>query len=308
MKKQLLGRTELMVSELCLGTMNFGWKLHQQKAFEILDAYYEAGGNFFQAIGTYPDTGLLPAPEEWLGEWIESRKIPRDKIVLTSRIILPKTFSLEDDALATSIEEYCHTSLQRLRSDHVDLLFLEWSRSLLPLEHTLSTLEALQQKQVFRYIASANFPLWRIPQCLHISPDPKSSMLRVVQSEYSLLSSLMMEENLIDLLQDYELGFIASASLSGGILSARTPPVGTEQRKEALLQRIAATADAHNASLAETALSWVLSNPQVSSAVISVNSVNQLSELIQATTRDISSEAFGRARKHFLKRDSIDWG
>src|SRR5690606_21941242 len=145
MKKKLLGRTKLMVSELCLGTMNFGWKLHQQKAFEILDAYYEAGGNFFQAIGTYPDTGLLPAPEEWLGEWIESRKIPRDQIVLTSRIILPKTFAIADEALALSIEEYCNTSLQRLRTDHVDLLLLEWSRSLLPLERTLSTLDELQQ-------------------------------------------------------------------------------------------------------------------------------------------------------------------
>src|SRR4051812_42220727 len=89
-KQRTLGRTGLKVSELCLGTMNFGWQTDEQKSFAILDAYFASGGNFIQAMGHCPAHAITAASttfsEEVVGRWWDSRAILRSQLVLATRL------------------------------------------------------------------------------------------------------------------------------------------------------------------------------------------------------------------------------
>src|SRR5690349_6646122 len=89
-KQRTLGRTGLKVSELCLGTMNFGWRTDERKSFAILDSYREAGGNFIQATAHCPAATLGAASttfsEDVVGRWWQSRAIPRHELVLATRL------------------------------------------------------------------------------------------------------------------------------------------------------------------------------------------------------------------------------
>ena len=132
-KQRTLGRTGLKVSELCLGTMNFGWKTDEQKSFAILDAYRKAGGNFIQAMGHCPAPAITAASttfsEEVVGRWWHSRAIPRGQLVLATRIGLGRVW--DGVPMVEFAQDCVRDSLRRLKTTYVDLLILEWSESLL---------------------------------------------------------------------------------------------------------------------------------------------------------------------------------
>ena len=89
-KQRTLGRTGLKISELCLGTMNFGWRTDEETSFVILDGFRAGGGNFIQAMGQCPAPAITAASttfsEEVVGRWWQSRKIPRNELVLATRL------------------------------------------------------------------------------------------------------------------------------------------------------------------------------------------------------------------------------
>lgn len=304
MNRRKLGHTGLTVSELCLGTMNFGWKINQKKAFEILDTFWEAGGNFFQAIGTYPDSDLFPSPEDWLGKWLQSRKISRDQIVISSRIILPSVLDLNGQEITGAVEGWCDRSLQRLKTDYIDLIICEWSRSFLPINEALKVLNGLKSSGFHHHVGTANFPLWRIAQMMHIAREHQLSPLDLAQLEYSLLSPVAYETNVLDLVTEYDLGLLATGCLGGGILTYREGFPQSDRRRDAILHKLTVIANEHDVSSAEIALAWVLSNPAVASAVISVNTVNQLEELIHATTLSIPLIELSRVRDRFANDET----
>src|SRR6187397_1098627 len=94
LKKHKFGRTHLRVSELCLGTSNFARYADQEESFAILDAFREAGGNFFQTSGICPGVslgdGFLGMPEELLGRWLRDRKVNRGSFVIATRLALTR--------------------------------------------------------------------------------------------------------------------------------------------------------------------------------------------------------------------------
>lgn len=304
MNRRKLGHSGLSVSELCLGTMNFGWKINQKKAFSILDSFWEAGGNFFQAIATYPDSDLFPSPEEWLGKWLQSRKIPRDQIVIASRIILPSSISTNTENIDQVIKSWCDRSLQRLKSEYIDVLICEWSRSLLPLSLTMPMLHNLRQSGFHHQVGTANFPLWRTVQMMHIARENQITGIDLAQLEYSLLSPMYAEANILDMATEYDLGFIATGCLGGGILTHREGLPLADRRKDAILRKLIRIAGEHEVSSAEIAMAWVLSNSAVSSAVISVNTVNQLEELVHSTKLTIPLIELSQVRERFVNDET----
>src|SRR5699024_6052674 len=116
MNKRNLGRSGISVSELCFGTMNFGWKIDRENAFALLDRYHAAGGSFFQAIHVSADLPLLPitfrAPEEWVGEWFRERSIPREELTLSSRLSLHEK-GKQRESLGEKLRSACESSLER---------------------------------------------------------------------------------------------------------------------------------------------------------------------------------------------------
>ena len=304
-KQRLMGRTSLKLSELCLGTLNFGWKSDEASAFAILDAYRAAGGNFIQAANWSPDY-LLPSAdlsrsEDIVGRWCTSRRIPREELRLATRLHLPLA-TKGDGAYFNAVQNAVKDSMRRLRSSYLDLLILEWNDAL-PIELTLKVSDLAIRSGAVRFVGAANFPAWRINDALGRARLGNHNRMEVLQADYSLMTRARFEPELMSLSREHRLGFFASSPLAGGFLARGR---GSEAmlriaRHRRLTERfgnaygqvaksaVTDVASRHEASSAQVALAWVLRNPAVTSAMIGVQSVAQLNELVQVPSVILSN-------------------
>ena len=299
-KQRILGRTGLKVSELCLGTKNFGWKTGEHESFAILDAYRAAGGNFIQSTGHCPGlllgSGSITSSEEIVGRWWRSRGVPRRELVLATRVHFGRVSG--DGSLVTFARNRVRESLRRLRTSYVDLLIVEWSETLASSRELLDVFNVLIREGLARYIGAADFPAWRVAGMIGRAREENHCRMEVLQSDYSLLTRARFEPDAMSLCEDQRLGFLARSPLAGGFLCQRDHP-GAARREwldqrygniygDAALAALNKIAARHHASPARIALSWVLHNPAVTSAVAGVHSVTQLHDLLGAASLQLS--------------------
>jgi aryl-alcohol dehydrogenase-like predicted oxidoreductase len=303
-KQRTLGRTGLKVSELCLGTMNFGWRTDEETSFAILDGFRAGGGNFIQAMGQCPTPTIAAASttfsEEVVGRWWQSRAIPRSELVLATRLGFGRAPS--GVPMVEFVQNCVRESLRRLQTSYLDLLILEWSESLLPMPEMMEVFDVLVRGGFTRYIGVANFPVWRVADAIGRAYQGNHNRMEALQSDYSLMTRVHFEPEAMSLCQEQRLGFIARSPLAGGFLVRGNEPRHrfSSSRHEWLAQRfgnhygdtaLAAVSDVagrYDASPAQVALSWVLHNAAVTSAVIGVHSVAQLNELMKAASLPLS--------------------
>jgi aryl-alcohol dehydrogenase-like predicted oxidoreductase len=306
-KQRTLGRTSLKLSELCLGTLNFGWKTDEKTAFAILDAYRADGGNFIQATSHSPELVLPSAAatvsEEIVGRWWKSRQLRRDELFLSTRISVRHPADLSEVGFNKLVREACRDSLRRLQTTHLDMVIFEWNDGLVPIRVTLGAFDHIVRSGLVRFIGAGSFPTWRVVDSLGRAFLRNHCRMEALQTDYSLMTRARFEPEAMALCQEQRLGFFARSPLAGGFLARRRDeellfnPVRRDWLRErfgnaygeAAQTAVAAVADRHEASFAQVALSWVLRNPTVTSAVIGVNSVAQLSELVHATSLLLSS-------------------
>lgn len=309
--KRKMGRTGLKLSELCLGTLNFGWKTDEKTSFAILDAYHAAGGNFIQSASHAPEL-LLPSAsvnlsEEIVGHWWNARNLHRHDLFLSTRIHL-RRFPDDEGSLVESVQQACQDSLRRLRTRYLDMVIFEWSDDLAPIRHWLEAFDHVIRSGLSRYIGTANFPVWRVVDALGRAYLRNHCRMEAIQSDYSLMTRARFEPEAMALCQEQLLAFFAQSPLAGGFLAQ---PAGisfslnTSRREwlqerygnsygDAALSAIREVAERHQASTAQVGLAWVLRNPVVTSAIVGVHSVAQLNELLRAshlalTARDLQT-------------------
>jgi aryl-alcohol dehydrogenase-like predicted oxidoreductase len=308
-KQRTMGRTSLQVSELCLGTMNFGWKTDESKSFAILDAYRAAGGNFLQATAHCPSLGLPAAStafsESMVGRWWRSRAIPRTELVLATRIYVGDG-ATDELALARRVFSCCMESLARFQTTYLDLVILEWSESLLPIGETLKAFDVLIRSGIARYVGTANFPIWRVADMIGRAPLGNSSRMELIQSDYSLMTRARFEPEAMSLCEEQKLGFIARSPLAGGFLARQNGDRSSPSRRDWLrlrfgnrhshigLAAVNEVAARLEISPAQVALAWVLHNPVVTSALIGVNSPAHLHDLQGAGEVEFSMDDLNR--------------
>ena len=307
MKKRKLGRTGLPVSELCFGTMNFGWTIDRETAFTLLDTYRSAGGAFFQAVHICPGLSFLPgtfkAPEEWIGEWLRTRSVPRKEIVLSTRLTLFGPKRPERRSLADAIRRCCETSLRRLGAPYLDLLVCEWSKDLLPIDEALRVFDTLIEAGLVRHVGIANIPLWRMMEAIARSAVRNRRRFEALQTEYSVLSRPAAREETQDFCDSHNLGLLVTSALGSGPVHLRRKhddsvySAGEDTRKR-VLRKLSAILTKYEASLELAALAWVLSHRHVSSVVISANSSKQLAELVHVASWDLAGDPRPEAENH----------
>lgn len=305
-KQRTMGRTGRKLSELCLGTLNFGWKTDETSAYAILDAFYAGGGNFIQAANWSPDR-LLPsaAPsksEEVVGLWWTERGIPRPDLFLATRIHLWNTVEPDRSVLSVA-REALEESLRRLRTSYLDLVIFEWSEGLVPIDLTLEIFDLAIRSGAARHVGAANFPAWRVTDALGRAHRNNHNRMEALQTDYSLMTRARFEPEVMALCAEQRLGFFATSPLAGGYL-ARGGDVRSmfhAVRRDRLMERfdnaygraaqsaVAEVAARHEASSAQVALAWVLHNPIVTSTVVGVHSVAQLNDLAQAGSLTFSA-------------------
>lgn len=311
MNKRKLGRTNLHVSELCLSTLNFGWMSDEAAAFALLDTYYSAGGSFIHSLGFCPNS-TSPEPvntqsEAIVGRWHQSRGIVRDSLVLATRINLFRPVVGGSIAFTNLIRECCENSLRRLKTRHLDLFVCEWDEHLVPIEDTVEALDMLIRAGLVRYAVAGGFPSWRVVDSLNRSSIRHHCRFEALQSDYSLMTRARFEAEALAMCREHRLGFLARSPLAGGFLAKRHSPTPASAGSDgawlnerfgnhygdSVLSVVSEIAERRLATPAQIAMAWVLRNPQVTSALMSATSPQDLRELIRAADIALSDAETG---------------
>lgn len=304
-----LGRTGLKVSSLCMGTMQFGWTTPEPAAYLILDAALEAGINFFDTADIYSrwaEGNPGGVAEEILGRWIKNRAIPRDRLVLATKVRGKMSDAPGDEGLSRAhILASVENSLRRLQTDYLDLYQAHWPDEETPIEETLRAFDDLVQTGKVRLIGASNYPAWRLMQSLWAAQQNNLTAFSTLQPHYNLLHRAEFERELAEVCRVYGVGVMPYSPLAGGFLtgkyrpnlplpeSARTGSVQHRYFNERgwktleVLQTLAAQKEC---SLSAIALAWLLASPLISSPVIGPTRLEQLTENLQAAQIELTAE------------------
>lgn len=160
MDYRTLGQTGLKVSELCLGTMTFGWGADEPTSHAIMDRAFDSGINFFDTADIYSswaennDGGVS---EAWIGNWLKGKE--RCQIVLATKVRGQMWEGPNGEGLSrVHIMQAVEDSLRRLQTDHIDLYQAHWPDEDTPLEETLRAFDDLVRQGKVRYIGCSNYP------------------------------------------------------------------------------------------------------------------------------------------------------
>ncbi len=301
MQLRPLGRSALNVSELCLGTMQFGWTADEAVSFAVMDAFAGAGGNFIDTADIYttwgPD-GMAGGgrSEEIIGRWLKARG-NRDAIVVATKVRGRMSDGPEGEGLSRArVIRCCEDSLRRLQTDRIDLYQCHWADLATPIEETLGALDQLVRAGKVRAIGASNYPAWRLMEALAHSARLGYPRFESYQPEYSLMERAGFEIEARPLCLHHGLGVIPYSPLAGGFLtgkyrrgaavaSARAKDIGgkySRDRDFALIEKLAEIGRARGKTVAQTALAWLLTNPVMTAPIVGANTPAQLAESLGA--------------------------
>ncbi len=310
MKYRLLGQTGLYVSELCLGTMNFGsqgrWKvmggLEQDAVNAQVKHAFDQGINFIDTANVYS----LGQSELRVGQALKALGLPRDELVVATKATgvmndLPNGRGQSRIHLMNEVE----ASLKRLQLDYLDLYQLHGFDPLTPLEESLATLNDLVRSGKVRYIGLCNMAAWQIMKALSISERKGWTRFESVQAYYTI-AGRDMEREVIPLIQDQKLGLMVWSPLAGGLLTGKFTangkgpegsrrvsldfPVVDKDRAFRCVEAMRPIAERHEASVAQIALAWLLAQSAVSSVIIGAKTMDQLKDNIACCSVTLSDE------------------
>jgi aryl-alcohol dehydrogenase-like predicted oxidoreductase len=216
MEYRKLGRSGVLVSPLCLGTMNFGGTTNEEESFAIMQKAVESGINFFDTANVY-NKG---ESERVVGKFLEENKL-RDQVVLATKVF-GRVGDLPNDGGGTRyhILKACEDSLRRLQTDHIDLYQLHRPPLAHPQEETLRAFDDLIRAGKVRYIGCSTHPAWMVMEALSISERYGLNCYISEQPPYNLLDR-RIENELIPLCQKYDLALLPWSPLAMGILAGR---------------------------------------------------------------------------------------
>ncbi|CAB5081475.1 Oxidoreductase [Olavius algarvensis associated proteobacterium Delta 3] len=300
MKYRRLGRSGLQVSELSIGTMNFGGPTNETDSFSIIDTALEAGINLFDCADVYADG----ASEKIVGKAL-LRDGKRKNVIITTKAFLPTGEHPNDRGNSRHhLIHACEKSLGRLNTDYIDIFFLHRTDWNVPQEETLSALDYLVTKGYVRYVACSTHPPWRTVEALHIAEKYRYPKFICEQPPYNLLDR-RIENEIVPMCRQYDLGIMTWSPLAQGMLAGRYRsekdiPEGSRASQKAIYaERITdggiaaarnmdALARQKEISLPTLAVSWVLHQPGVSSVIIGPRTEEHLGMLLPSVDLELT--------------------
>jgi aryl-alcohol dehydrogenase-like predicted oxidoreductase len=307
MKYRRLGSSDLEVSEISLGSwLTYGVGVEAVQARACLDEAFAQGINFIDTANVYG----RGAAESFLGDALKDR--PRDSYVLATKLYFPMSDS--DRGLSrTQVEKQLDASLQRLKTDYVDLYQChryDWDT---PLEETMEALTRAVESGKARYIGFSEWPAERIQAALDLRGVAKFVSS---QPQYSLLWR-EPEDEVIPVCAANGISQIVWSPLGQGVLSGKydpdkPPPAGSRAASEEMggwmdrllhpqvlraVQQLKPIAEDAGLTLPQFALAWVLREPNVASAIIGASRPEQVRENVAASGTIVDTQLFVRAEQ-----------
>jgi aryl-alcohol dehydrogenase-like predicted oxidoreductase len=303
-----LGKHGVLVSNICLGTMNFGWHTSEEDSFAIMDRALELDINFFDTADVYGWTVEHGLTEEIIGRWLAQGGGRRDAVVLATKVYNPvnrkaNLAEVNSDGQSLSaykIRKHAEGSLKRLQTDWIDLYQMHHVDHACPWDETWQAFDTLVKQGKVVYVGSSNFAGWDIATaCQEAS---KRSMMGLV-SEQSIyhLDNRMIELEVIPACREYGLGLIPWSPLGGGLLGGALEKFDAGRRKNAefakqveekrdQLEKYENLCKEIGHPPGEVALSWLLHNPVVTAPIIGPRTIEQLESAVRAASIDLDEE------------------
>jgi len=307
MKYRRLGQSDLEVSEISLGSwLTFGVGVEADAARACIDKAFDVGINFIDTANIYG----RGAAERFLGEALAGR--PRDSYVLATKLYFPMT-ETDRGLSAAQVEKQLDASLQRLRTDHVDLYQCHRYDEETPLEETMQALTRAVESGKTRYIGFSEWPADKIRAAIEM---PGVARFVSSQPQYSLLWRAP-EAEVIPLCAANGISQIVWSPLGQGVLTGKydpdSPPPADSRANDpemggwmdrfmdrpilAAVQRLKPIAADAGLSLAQFALAWVLREPNVASAIIGASRPSQVVENAAASDATVDPALFAQAER-----------
>jgi len=282
-----LGRLGLVVSRLCLGTMNFGPLTSEEDSHAIMDRALEHGLNFFDTANVYGRNKGVGTTETIVGTWFAKGGGRREKVVLATKVYGQMgEWPNESRLSALHIRRACDDSLRRLQTDHIDLYQMHHIYPEATWDEIWQAMEVLVQQGKVLYVGSSNFAGWHIARANETAKARNFLGLISEQCLYNL-NQRTSELEVLPACEGYGMGVIPWSPLAGGLLGGVLQKLSEGRRADRDVQR---EVEEHRDRIeayeklcadlgerpADVALAWILKNPVVTAPIIGPRTVEQL--------------------------------
>ncbi|KAJ5951998.1 uncharacterized protein N7479_010411 [Penicillium vulpinum] len=316
--KSHLGRYRLLaptagvkVSPLCLGAMNFGegWKerlgeCDKETSFQILDTFYENGGNFIDTANNYQ----AEESEKWLGEWMEVRGV-RDEIVLATKYTSPYRTHNKSEIQANfvgnnakSMRLSVDASLKKLKTDYIDLLYVHWWDFSTSIEEVMTSLNQLVVSGKVLYLGISDTPAWIVSKANQYARDHGLRPFSVYQGKWNA-AARDFERDIIPMAASEGMGLAPWASLGGGAFKTTAQREAIAQsgnkpgrqnpaseRDIAVSKVLEVIAARHGTALTSVAMAYVMRKAPYVVPIVGGRTVEHLLGNIEGLKVDLSDE------------------
>lgn len=327
MNRKRLGKSGLVVTDICMGTMTFGLQADEATSFAIMDRALEAGIDFFDTAEIYPvppAAGTYGLTEEIIGRWLKSRGL-REHLILASKVTGPGHgwfrppvrggFTALD---RRQIQRACEASLKRLGTDYLDLYQTHWPDHGMRQEDTLEALTELVKQGKVRAIGASNETCWGLMKNLWASEKHALARFDSVQNNFSLINR-RCESELAQVCRREEVSLLPYSPLGGGVLTGKynegalpdgarfsdyLVSGGPRQQRMArrfvnartleTVKRLQDIARDLGISVTTLAVAWSKQHDFVASTIIGATTVAQLEESLQAAELTLDAETLRR--------------
>jgi len=304
-KHRKLGNTGLIVSELALGSMQFGGRMNmgnlgQEDTTRMVKVALDNGINLIDTADVYS----LGESETLLGNALNGI---REEIVLATKVRLPMGTNFNrSGATRVNILREVEGSLRRLQTDYIDLYQVHGWDSITPLEETLRTLDDLVRQGKVRYIGLSNLMSWQAATAVMMQGRLGLERYVTAQMHYSLVGR-GLEHEFQSFAEYHDVGILVWSPLAGGFLAGKysrdnPPPPGSRFAEAGqfvpfdremgyrVVDAVKTVAARHDASPARVAIAWLLGRPAVSSVIVAARKAEQLEDNVRAVDLQLSDE------------------
>ncbi|MEL6108904.1 MAG: aldo/keto reductase [Planctomycetota bacterium] len=325
MEQRRLGRSGLVVSDICMGTMTFGMQCDEGLSHAICDQAYDAGIDFFDAAELYPvppSVETYGVTEEIFGRWMKTK--PRETVIVATKVagaghgwFAPPVRHGKTTLDRHQIRRACEDSLRRLDTDYIDLYQTHWPDHGMPYEEVLGALTELRDEGKVRVIGASNETSWGMMKACWASDVYDVDRYETVQNNFSLINR-RCESELAQVCRREQISLLPYSPLGGGVLTGKyqdgPPPnarftgylTGGGERQKKMAERfvndrtlettarLSAIANDLDVTVTALAVAWSRQHDFVASTIIGATTLQQLDESLAAKDLILDQETLDR--------------